>query len=109
MAEVKKDQKKYAGQIKNKQAETKKIDKEIKSVIQKAIAEANRKAKEKAEKEERERLAREKASREKTSGKKEIAVKKETPAKSKPVSSTKFDLTPEEATLIPIYIRLKQR
>jgi len=86
MAEVKKDQKKYTGQIKNKQAETKKIDQEIKSVIQKAIAEANRKAKEKAEKE---RLAREKAT-----GKKETA-----PAKSAAVSSTKFDLTPEEKTL----------
>lgn len=85
MAEVKKDQKKYASQIKNKQAETKKIDREIKAVIQKAIAEANRKAKEKAE---RERLAREKAT-----------GKKETPAKTKPVSSSKFDLTPEEKTL----------
>ena len=100
MAEVKKDQKKYAGQIKDKQAETKKIDKEIKSVIQKAIAEANRKAKEKAEREERERLAKEKAAGKKESTtKKEVAGKKETPAKSKPVSSTKFDLTPEEAVL----------
>lgn len=85
LAEVKKDQKKYGKQIKDKQAETKKIDREIKAVIKKAIAEANRKAKEKAE---RERLA-----REKTTG------KKEAPAKSKPVSSTKFDLTPEEKTL----------
>lgn len=85
MAEVKKDQKKYNGLIKDKQAETKKIDREIKAVIQKAIAEANRKAK---EKEERERLAREKAT-----------GKKETPAKTKPVSSSKFDLTPEEKTL----------
>lgn len=85
MAEVKKDQKKYASEIKNKQAETKKIDQEIKVVIQKAIAEANRKAKEKAE---RERLAREKAT-----------GKKETPAKTKPVSSSKFDLTPEEALI----------
>ena len=85
LAEVKKDQKKYGKQIKDKQAETKKIDREIKAVIQKAIAEANRKAKEKAE---RERLAKEKAT-----------GKKETPAKAKPVSSTKFDLTPEEKTL----------
>jgi len=85
LAEVKKDQKKYGKQIKDKQAETKKIDREIKAVIQKAIAEANRKAKEKAEKE---RLAREKAT-----------GKKETPEKSKPISSTKFDLTPEEKTL----------
>lgn len=85
LTEVKKDQKKYGKQIKDKQAETKKIDREIKAVIQKAIAEANRKAKEKAEKE---RLAREKAT-----------GKKETPAKAKPVSSTKFDLTPEEKTL----------
>jgi len=85
MAEVKKDQKKYNAQIKDKQAQSKKIDKEIKSVIQKAIAEANRKAKEKAEKE---RLAREKAT-----------GKKETPAKAKPVSSSKFDLTPEEKIL----------
>lgn len=85
MAEVKKDQKKYSGQIKNKQAETKKIDREVKNVIKKAIAEANRKAKEKAE---RERLA-----REKTTG------KKETPTKTSTVSSSKFDLTPEEKTL----------
>lgn len=85
LAEVKKDQKKYGKQIKDKQAESKKIDREIKAVIQKAIAEANRKAKEKAEKE---RLAKEKAT-----------GKKETPAKTTTVSSTKFDLTPEEKTL----------
>lgn len=85
LAEVKKDQKKYDKQIRDKQAESKKIDREIKAVIQKAIAEANRKAKEKAEKE---RLAKEKAT-----------GKKETPAKTSTVSSTKFDLTPEEKTL----------
>ncbi|WP_177761580.1 murein hydrolase activator EnvC family protein [Flavobacterium sp. I3-2] len=85
LAEVKKDQKKYDKQIRDKQAESKKIDREIKAVIQKAIAEANRKAKEKAEKE---RLAKEKAT-----------GKKETPTKTSTVSSTKFDLTPEEKTL----------
>ena len=84
MTLVKKDQKLYNQQIRQKQEETKKIDREIKAVIQKAIEEANRKAREKAE---RERLAREKAT-----------GKKETPAKSAG-SSSKFEMTPEEKTL----------
>ncbi len=84
MTLVKKDQKLYNQQIRQKQEETKKIDREIKAVIQKAIEEANRKAREKAE---RERLAREKAT-----------GKKETPAKTTG-SSSKFEMTPEEKTL----------
>lgn len=84
MSLVKKDQKLYNSQIKQKQDETKKIDRQIRAVIQKAIEEANRKAREKAE---RERLAREKAS-----------GKKETP-KATTGSATTFDLTPEEKVL----------
>lgn len=85
MQEVRKDLKKYNADIQKKQEETKKIDREIKAVIQKAIEEANRKAREKAE---RERLEREKAT-----GKKEAAptVTKTAPGR--------FDLTPEEKTL----------
>lgn len=80
MGLVKKDQKKYNDQIRKKQEETKKIDREIKAVIQKAIEEANRKAREKAER--------------------EAKAKGQTVTKSTTsTSSSKFELTPEEKTL----------
>jgi len=47
MSLVRKDQKKYTSQINKKQQESRKIDQQIKVVIQKAIEEANRKAREK--------------------------------------------------------------
>src|SRR5690606_27556804 len=48
MSLVRKDQKKYTAQINQKQQESRKIDQQIKVLIQKAIEEANRKAREKA-------------------------------------------------------------
>ncbi|HLV46932.1 MAG TPA: peptidoglycan DD-metalloendopeptidase family protein [Flavobacterium sp.] len=45
---VRKDQKKYTAQINKKQQESRKIDQQIKVLIQKAIEEANRRAREKA-------------------------------------------------------------
>lgn len=83
MTSVKKDQKLYTQQIYKKQQETKQIDKQIQVVIQKAIAEANRKAREKAQ---RERLA-----REKKTGKKENAKTHK--------STGIFEMTPEERIL----------
>ncbi len=128
MSEVRKDIKKYSTDIKKKQDETKKIDREIKAIIKKAIEEANRKAREAKEKAERERREkaererrekvekerREKEEREKrareakanttstTSSKKEetksVVIKKETPKTH--VSSERFEnLTAEEKTL----------
>ncbi|PJR03346.1 murein hydrolase activator EnvC family protein [Avrilella dinanensis] len=47
MSLVRKDQKKYTSQINKKQQESRKIDQQIKVLIQKAIEEANRKAREK--------------------------------------------------------------
>lgn len=113
MSEVRKDIKKYSTDIKKKQDETKKIDREIKAIIKKAIEEANRKAreakekaererkeKERKEREEREKKAREKANT--TSSKKDetksVVVKKETPKTQ--VSSDRFEnLTAEEKSL----------
>lgn len=48
MSLVQKDQKKYTAQINKKQQESREIDRQIKVVIQKAIEEANRRAREKA-------------------------------------------------------------
>lgn len=72
MSLVRKDQKKYTAQINKKQEESRRIDRQIKVLIQKAIEEANRKAREK----------------EGTSG-----------AEKTTVSSSKFSLTPEEEAL----------
>lgn len=97
MALVKKDNKQFNSQIKTKQNETKKIDQEIKRLIQKSIEEANRRAREAREKAERE--ARAKAEREaKAKGKPVESVK---PTVSKPVVSSpgKLDMTPEDTAL----------
>ena len=76
MSLVRKDQKKYTAQINKKQEESRRIDRQIKVLIQKAIEEANRKAREKARE------------KEGTSG-----------AEKTTVSSSKFSLTPEEEVL----------
>ena len=78
MTLVKKDSKKYADQIRRKQQETKKIEKQIQAVVRKMIEEENRKRRE-----EEERKAK--------------AAGKTLP--SKPVSSTRLDMTPEEKAL----------
>lgn len=79
MAIIKKDSKLYNAQIRKKQQETKKIDQEIKRLIQKSIEEANRRAREKAEREAREK------------GKTLEPAKKSTPGK--------LDMTPEDTAL----------
>ena len=97
MAAVKKDSKLFNNQIKTKQSETRKIDQQIKVLIQKSIEEANRRAREKAEKEAREKAERE-AKNNKNKGNttttdKKVAepVKKSTPGK--------LDMTPEDTAL----------
>src|SRR5690606_29911686 len=79
MSLIKKDSRLYNAQIKKKQQETKKIDQEIKRLIQKSIEEANRRAREKAEREAREK------------GKTLEPAKKSTPGK--------LDMTPEDTAL----------
>lgn len=92
MTLVKKDSKKYSGQIKNRQQETKKIDQQIKAIIRKIIEEENRKRRE-----EEERKRKEEEERRAKSGGKTTTPSKTTVTKSS--SSGKFDLTPEEKAL----------
>jgi len=92
MALVKKDSKKYSGQIKDRQQETKKIDQQIKAIIRKIIEEENRKRRE-----EEERKRKEEEERRAKSGGKTTTPSKTTVTKSS--SAGKFDLTPEEKAL----------
>lgn len=80
VAEIKKDSKLYASQIKTKQLETKKIDQQIRQLIQKSIEEANRRAREKAEREAKAR-----------------GEKVKTPTTT--ASSTRLEMTPEDKVL----------
>lgn len=79
MSLIKKDSRLYNAQIKKKQQETQKIDREIKRLIQKSIEEANRRAREKAEREA------------KAKGKTLEPAKKSSPGK--------LDMTPEDTAL----------
>ena len=89
MSLVKKDSKKYADQIRNKQQETKKIDQQINAIIKKIIEEENRKRR---EEEERKRKAEEaKNAKAGKTNTKTTVVKKST--------AGKFDMTPEEKAL----------
>lgn len=89
MSLVKKDSKKYADQIRNKQQETKKIDQQINAIIKKIIEEENRKRR---EEEERKRKAEEaKNAKAGKTNTKTTVVKTST--------AGKFDMTPEEKAL----------
>lgn len=90
MSLVKKDSKKYADQIRNKQQETKKIDQQIKAIIKKIIEEENRKRREEEDRRRREEEARN-AKAGKTSTTKTSVTKTST--------AGKFDMTPEEKAL----------
>lgn len=90
MSLVKKDSKKYADQIRNKQQETKKIDQQIKAIIKKIIEEENRKRREEEERRRREEEARN-AKAGKTNTTKTSVTKTST--------AGKFDMTPEEKAL----------
>lgn len=79
MSLIKKDSRLYNAQIKKKQQETQKIDREIKRLIQKSIEEANRRAREKAER--------------------EAKAKGKTLEPAKKSSSGKLDMTPEDIAL----------
>ncbi|MBS7320703.1 MAG: peptidoglycan DD-metalloendopeptidase family protein [Myroides sp.] len=90
MSLVKKDSKKYADQIRNKQQETKKIDQQIKAIIKKIIEEENRKRREEEERRRREEEAKN-AKAGKTNTTKTSVTKTST--------AGKFDMTPEEKAL----------
>lgn len=90
MSLVKKDSKKYADQIRNKQQETKKIDREIQATVKKIIEEENRKRREEEARRKREEEARN-AKAGKTSTTKTSVTKTST--------AGKFDMTPEEKAL----------
>lgn len=90
MSLVKKDSKKYADQIRNKQQETKKIDREIQATVKKIIEEENRKRREEEERRRREEEAKN-AKAGKTSTTKTTVTKTST--------AGKFDMTPEEKAL----------
>ena len=91
MALVQKDSKKYSGQIKTKQQETKKIDQQIKSIIKKIIEEENRKR--------REEEARKKREEEARRAKSGTTTKPSTTVVTKSSTAGKFDLTPAEKAL----------
>ncbi|HLW62267.1 MAG TPA: peptidoglycan DD-metalloendopeptidase family protein [Flavobacterium sp.] len=78
MAIVKKDSKKYSDQIRKKQQENQKIEREIQAIVRKMIEEENRKRRE------------EEARKAKASGK---------APSTKPVSSTRLEMTPAEKAL----------
>lgn len=90
MSLVKKDSKKYADQIRNKQQETKKIDQQIKAIIKKIIEEENRKRRE-----EEERRRREEEAKNTKAGKTNTTKTSVT----KTSTAGKFDMTPEEKAL----------
>lgn len=90
MSLVKKDSKKYADQIRNKQQETKKIDQQIKAIIKKIIEEENRKRRE-----EEERRRREEEAKNAKAGKTNTTKTSVT----KTSAAGKFDMTPEEKAL----------
>lgn len=85
---VKKDSKKYTDQIRKKQQETKKIDREIQATVKKIIEEENRKRREEEARRKREEEARNAKSGTKT-----------TPTVTKTSAAGKFDMTPEEKAL----------
>jgi len=85
MALVKKDGKKYSDQIRKKQQETKKIDREIQATVKKIIEEENRKRREEEARRKREEEARNAKSGTKTTTK---------PTVTKTSTAGKFDMTP---------------
>ncbi len=85
---VKKNSKKYTDQIRKKQQETKKIDREIQATVKKIIEEENRKRREEEARRKREEEARNAKSGTKT-----------TPTVTKTSAAGKFDMTPEEKAL----------
>lgn len=87
---VKKDSKKYTDQIRKKQQETKKIDREIQATVKKIIEEENRKRREEEARRKREEEARNAKSGTKTTSKPTVTTTS---------AAGKFDMTPEEKAL----------